>query len=478
MMGLSKTRTLAAMIAMTVPLLNIGAGIAQEKLAKGDVQKIAEEAFVYGFPLVMNYGVFYESFVDKASSQYKAPFNELYNTARVYTPADTAVVTPNSDTPYSFIGMDLRAEPLVICNPDIEKSRYFSLQLIDMYTFNYGYMGSRTTGNASQCAMIAGPRWKGEKPKGVSMIFRSETDFSLGLIRTQLLNAADIENVKKIQAGYRALPLSKFLGQPAPAASPAINWPAIDKERGAKDPFAYLNFLLTYCPPIGPAAVEAAMRSRFARIGIEAGKPFSADSLTPEQKGELEAGIKSGLEKVKAKIDSLGKVENGWRVATSAFGDRKMYSGDFARRAAAAMAGIYGNDASEALYPMLAADSEGKKPDTGANAYVLTFPAGKLPPAKAFWSVTMYDGKTQLLINNPINRYLINSPMMPELRKNPDGSLTFYLQKDSPGKDKESNWLPAPNGQAYIVMRIYWPEKSALKGTWKPPAVAKAKTAM
>ena len=439
------------------------------------MRKIAEEAIIYGFPMVMNYGVYYESFVDKASSQYKAPFNELYNTARVYTPADTAVVTPNSDTPYSFIGMDLRAEPIVICNPDIDKSRYFSLQLIDMYTYNYGYMGSRTTGGAAQCAMVAGPRWQGDKPKGVGRIFRSETDFSLGLIRTQLFNAGDIENVKKIQAGYRALPLSKFLGQPAPAASAPINWPKINKDLAANDPFAYLNFLLSFCPPTGPAAIEAPMRARFARIGIEAGKPFPVDKLTPDQKAELETGAKSGMEKIKATIDKLGKVEHGWRVATSAFGDRKMYAGDFARRAAAAMAGIYGNDASEALYPMLAADSAGKKPDTSVKRYVLTFPRGKLPPAKAFWSVTMYDGKTQLLISNPINRYLINSPMLPELKKNADGSLSLLIQKDSPGKDKESNWLPAPNGPAYIVMRIYWPGASALKGIWQPPAVQPAK---
>lgn len=462
-------------IAIALALLNVIPSVAQDKLAKGDVQKIAEEAFVYGFPLVMNYGVYYESFIDKTSSQYKAPFNELYNTARVYTPADTAVVTPNSDTPYSFIGMDLRTEPLVICSPEIEKSRYFSLQLVDMYTFNYGYIGSRSTGNASQCAMIAGPRWEGEKPKGVSRIFRSETEFSLGLIRTQLLSAADIENVKKIQAGYRAVPLSKFLGKTAPAAAPAIDWPKIDRELGAKNPFAYLNFLLTYCPPIGPAAVEAPMRARFATIGVASGRPFSVDRLTPEQKAELEAGIKSGLEKIKAKIEALGKVENGWRVATSAFGDRKMYSGDFARRAAAAMAGIYGNDASEALYPMLAADGEGKKPDTSVSGYVLTFPAGKLPPVKAFWSVTMYDGKTQLLISNPINRYLINSPMLPELKKNADGSLTLFIQKESPGKDKEPNWLPAPDGPAYIVMRLYWPEASALNGTWQPPVVQRVK---
>jgi hypothetical protein len=135
------------------------------------------------------------------------------------------------------------------------------------------------------------------------------------------------------------------------------------------------------------------------------------------------------------------------------------------------MAGIYGNDAAEALYPLLAADSDGQKPDTRTNRYTLTFPAGRLPPANAFWSVTMYDGKTQLLVGNPIDRYLVNSPMLPKLAKNPDGSVSLYVQKDSPGKGKESNWLPAPDGPPYIVMRLYWPKPEALNGSWKPPAV-------
>src|SRR5207249_10990715 len=142
-------------------------------------------------------------------------------------------------------------------------------------------------------------------------------------------------------------------------------------------------------------------------------------------------------------------------------------------RAAAAMGGIYGNDAAEAFYPLLAADGDGDKPDCKKNKYTLTFPKGQLPPVNAFWSVTMYDGKTQLLIENPINRYLINSPMLPDLKKQDDGSLTLYIQKDSPGKDKESNWLPAPDGPIYVVMRLYWPKKEALDGEWKPPAVKK-----
>jgi hypothetical protein len=398
----------------------------------------------------------------------------MFNIGRVYTPKDTAIVTPNSDTPYSFVGADLRAEPLVLSVPEVEKGRYYAVQLVDMYTFNYGYIGSRTTGNGAGTYMLAGPNWKGETPPGINKVFPCETDFSLVGYRTQLFGPTDIDNVKKIQAGYKAQTLSAFLKQPAPAAAPEINWPKIDKKLAETDPFAYLNFVLQFCPASGPAEVEKPLRARFAKIGSEAGKPFALDKLTPEQKGDLEQGVKGALEKIKQKVATIGTDENGWRVATSGFGDRAMYKGDWTLRAAAAMAGIYGNDAVEALYPMLATDSDGNKPDCSKNRYTLTFPKDQLPPVNAFWSVTMYDGKTQLLIENPINRYLINSPMLPDLKKNPDGSLTLYIQKDSPGQEKESNWLPAPDGPIYVVMRLYWPQEAALKGEWKPPAVMRA----
>jgi hypothetical protein len=241
-----------------------------------------------------------------------------------------------------------------------------------------------------------------------------------------------------------------------------------------RDPFGYLGFLLQFCPPTGTAAVEVPLRARFARIGIEAGKPFSVDKLTPEQKARLEKGAKNGLAKIKHAVATFGRKENGWRVATQGFGDRQMLRGNWTMRAGAAMAGIYGNDAQEALYPLLDTASDGQKPDCSKNRYTLTFAAGKLPPTNAFWSVTMYDGKTQLLVANPINRYLINSPMLPDLKKNPDGSITLYIQNSSPGVDKEANWLPAPAGPIYVVMRLYWPKEAAVNGSWKPPAVHRA----
>ncbi len=453
--------------------LRVEAAAVESMAGDPDPSAVAQDAFIYGYPMVMNYSVLYEYFIDRKSSQYKCGFNELYNTDRVYTPADTTVVTPNSDTPYSFFCADLRAEPVIVTIPPIEKSRYYSVQLVDLYTFNYGYIGSRTTGNNGGRYMIAGPNWQGPRPEGVTQVFNCETQFSMGIIRTQLFNAADIDNVKKVQSGYAIQTLSQYQHAAAPPAAPTITWPAIDKQLAARDPFAYLNFVLQFCPATGPAAVEAPMRARFATIGVEAGKPFAVAGMNAESKAELEAGVATGMDKIKAEAAGFGTDENGWRVGTKGFGTRAMINGNWLMRAAAAMAGIYGNDADEALYPMLAHDSEGSKPDCTSNAYTLTFPAGQFPPANAFWSVTMYDGKTQLLVPNPINRYLINAPMLPEMKTNADGSLTLYIQHESPGKEKESNWLPAPAGPVYLVMRLYWPKPEALDGQWKPPAVVR-----
>ncbi len=464
-------RSAVAVLCLAVEGSTVGRIAAHEAPREGDLKAIAEEAFVYGFPMVMNYGVLYETFLDRTSSQFRTPLNEIGNTARVFTPKDTSVVTPNSDTPYSMFCADLRAEPFVFTVPRIEPERFFSFQLIDLYTFNYGYVGSRTTGNGGGSFMIAGPSWMGEKPEGIDRVFRCETEFTFAIVRTQLFRPDDLSNVVRIQSGYRLQPLSSFLKTPAPASSAAIAWPKIDKGLAASQPFAYLGFLLQFCPPVGDAKSELPLRARLAKIGIEPGKPFPSESFSPEQKAELAAGIRSGIEKINAQVRTVGQGVNGWRVTTRGIGDRSVYAGDWLLRAAVARAGIYANDPAEAIYPILATDSDGNPPDGHAHRYTLTFPAGELPPVDSFWSVTMYDAKTQLLIENPIDRYLINSPMLPDMAKDADGSLTLYLQKDSPGKAHEANWLPAPDGPIYLVMRLYRPRPEALELKWKPPAL-------
>jgi hypothetical protein len=449
------------------------AGVPAPGLA--EVKAIAEEAFVFGLPIVMNYAVLYDFVINKDSPQYKAPFNVLHNESRVFTYEDTAVVTPNSDTPYSMLWLDLRAEPIVITVPPIDKQRYFSAMLNDGNTYNYGYIGSRTTGNGGGSYLVVGPRWSGETPKGIDKVFKSTTDFSLVIFRTQLLNPADIENVKKVQAGYQVRPLSTFLNQPAPPAAPAIDWPKIDKELVKSNFFQYLDFMLQFAPP---SPDEEQIRARLASIGIGPGKKFDFKDLSAEHKAAILLAMRDGDKKVSEAVGKLGTNINGWRVS-SAFGDRAFYNGDWMMRAAAARAGIYGNDAAEAMYPMARTTADGEALDGSKHRYTLTFAKDQMPPVNAFWSVTMYDGKSQLLIKNPINRYLINSPMMPAMKRNSDGSLTIYIQKHSPGKDKESNWLPAPDGPLYMVMRLYWPKTEAPsilpagRGTWSPPAIVK-----
>lgn len=438
-----------------------------------ETKAIAEAGFIYGLPIVMNYAVMYEYAVDRESGQFKAPFNEILNEARVFTYKDTAIITPNSDTPYSLLWADLRAEPIVLSVPAVEKNRYYSVMMCDGNTFNYGYIGSRATGNGAGDSMVAGPDWNGETPPGIKQVFRSSTQFSLIAYRTQLIDAADMPNVVKVQSGYKAQPLSAYLKKPAPAAAPKIDFPKANAELVKKNFFEYLDFALQFAPA-GPEEKE--IRAKLASIGIGAGKTFEFKDLSLEHKAVILLAMKEGEAKVEKYLKDGQKDINGWKVG-SLFGDRAFYNGDWLKRAAAAKGGIYGNDAVEAMYPMTKTLANGEELDGSKHDYTLTFAADQLPPVNAFWSVTMYDGKTQLLIENPIGRYLINSPMLPSMKKNADGSVTMYIQHSSPGKEKESNWLPAPNGPIYLVLRLYWPRTETPsilppgEGTWKPPGV-------
>ena len=444
-------------------------------ITPAETKAIAEEGYIYGLPIVMNYATMYDYAVDKNSGQYKAPFNHIHNMHNVFSYKDTAIVSPNSDTPYSLMFMDLRSEPIVLSVPTVEKPRYYSVQLIDNNTNNFGYIGSRTTGSEAGNYLLVGPDWKGVTPPGIKKVFRSQTQLLFVIFRTQLYNPADMPNVEKIQSGYATQPLSAFLKQPAPPAAPAIDFPKFDKDLVKTDFFKYLGFALQFAPA---TPEEVAIRAKLARMGIGADKDFNFQDLSAEQKTAVVEGMQAGHAKVLDAVNHLGTQINGWNIVSSG-GDAAFYDGDWLKRAAIAQAGIYANDAEEATYPMAKILSDGTPLDGSKHNYTITFPAGQLPPVNAFWSVTMYDGKSQLLIKNPVNRYLINSPMLPDMKKNADGSLTLYVQKDSPGTDKESNWLPAPNDLIYMVMRLYWPKTenpSVLppgKGTWSPPAILK-----
>src|SRR5947199_6751493 len=454
-----------------LPALHFSAAHAQSGVSPAEARAIAREAYVDGCPIVENNRIQQAYWVDKGTPEYKGPWNQIWNSARLYTPADTAIQTPNSDTLYSFMGADLRSEPLVRTVPAMEKERYFSVQLIDYYTFNFDYIGTRTSGNGGGSFLLAGPGWKGETPKGVKKVFRCETELAFPTHRTQLFDPADIENVKRIQAGYKVQPLSAFLGQPAAKAAPAIDFikplsPA--DEKTSPEFFNILNFVLQFCPTV-PS--EKALMARFARIGVGAGKTFDASKLSPEMKTAIEQGTGDawaafgGLEKEFA----AGKVTSG-----DVFGTREFLKNNYLYRMGAAVLGIYGNSKLEAMYPMYLVDAAKQKLD-GANRYTVRFAPGELPPVNAFWSLTMYEMPQSLLVANPINRYLLNSPMLPQFKKDADGGLTLLIQNESPGKDKESNWLPAPKGPFVMAMRLYWPKEQATEGKWSAPLAQQVK---
>jgi hypothetical protein len=453
-----------------LPSLRFTSARAQTGVSPAEARAIAKEAYVYGFPIVDNYRIQHTYWVDRTNPEYKGPFNQIWNSAKLFTPADKAIQTPNSDTLYSFMGADLRSEPLVLTVPAMEKERYFSVQLIDYYTFNFDYIGTRTSGNGGGSFLLAGPGWKGETPKGVAKVFRSETELAFPTYRTQLFNPGDIDNVRKVQAGYKVQPLSAFVGQPAPKAAPAIDFikPLTpEQERKSPEFFNTLNFVLQFCPTV-PS--ETALMARFARIGVGAGKTFDASKLSPE----LKTAVKRGTADAWADFAGVKKqFEEGKVISGDVFGTREYLKNNYLYRMAAAVLGIYGNSKQEALYPTYYVDATKQKLD-GANRYTLRFAPGQLPPVNAFWSLTMYDEPQSLLVANPINRYLINSPMLPELKRDADGGLTLIIQNESPGKDKEANWLPAPKGPFSMIMRLYWPKEEVVDGKWMQPPLQRA----
>lgn len=426
-----------------------------------EARKLAKEAYIYAYPMVDGYRIQYAYFVDTSNKEYKAPYNTLFHTARVYTPEDKAVQTPNSDTPYSFAGLDLRAGPVVLTIPEIESNRYFSVQLIDYYTHNFAYIGSRTTGNKGGHYLIAGPKWSGTVPDSITQVIRCETELLIALFRTQLFSSDDIENVKKIQQQYRLTSLS-----PDKSINKIDFLPPVSKQElgHSLQVFNILNFQLQFCPT---DSSEITLLNRLQSIGIRPGYKIDTTLIADSIKSALHAGIQDAWKEyylVKEKVDKK-EVTSG-----DLFGTRSFLKNKYIYRMAGALIGIYGNSKEEALYPIYTVDSS-NLPLSGKNKYTITFPKDQLPPSNSFWSLTMYALPSSLLVDNPIHRYLINSNMMNQLKKNADGSYTLYIQTNAPSNDKLSNWLPAPENNFMLVMRLYWPKPSALNGTWQQPSL-------
>lgn len=444
-----------------------------------EAQTIAKEAYIYGFPMVVSYKSMYNYVIDDNSDNYKGPFNQLACEARVYTPKDKAVVTPNSDTPYCMFWVDLRSEPVVLTVPEMEQERLYHYQFIDLYTHNFAYIGTLTTGNGAGRFLIAGPNWEGKKPKGITEVIRSETDFIFNVNRTQLFNPNDISKVKAIQQSYGLQALSTFLKTSVPPAEPLPDFPKwVEGAQFDERFFDYLDFMMSLLKKPGDG--EQSLWDGLARLNIGVDGSFDYNSLSPELQAALSTGAKEGFKEIEGFVkqhasDPLAsaKIFGTREFLTESAKTNYGLESPAMLRSVAAHTGLFGNSAAEALYPSYLMDSDKQPLDASTNSYILTFQKEDFPPVKAFWSLTMYDGKTQLFIENKLDRYLLNSNMLDQFTMEKDGSLILYIAKNSPGKGAESNWLPAPDGPFYMVMRLYGPERAALEGKWGPPQLEK-----
>ncbi len=439
-----------------------------DTLTSEDIAAIAEEAYIFSFPMLMGYRYAFGAFLEPSLPSYRGPLNELSGEAVTLDHTFRDVVSPNADTPYSPAALDLRAEPMVLTVPEVN-DRYYVMQFEDLFGTNAHYVGSRATGMKPGAYALIGPRWDGDIPDHFDAELRFETDLVFIIGRTQLLGLDDVQAVQRVMDGYELRPLSSHTGTEAPQPA-ALEWPPWEDDASRDERFVgYVNRLLELCQPTHPSEVE--LMARFARIGIEPGGSLDVEGLEEEARSALRSGVERGRATISEHAGALGRKVNGWSV-TEAFGDRAWFAGDYMLRAAGSMVGWGGNDKVEAYYPMAREDSEGR-PLTGGNRYRLTFSSS--PPAKAFWSVTAYDtsydGTAGYLVENPIGRYVINSTTE-GLVGGDDGSLTIHIQRERPATaDGEANWLPAPEGGLYLVLRIYWPEEAALDGTWTPPPI-------
>ena len=442
-----------------------------KSLTPDEAKQIAEEAYIFAYPMIDHYKMMFAMAMYPESGAYSAPFNVLFNNPKLNGPEDTIIVRPNNDTFYSGVWFDLSTQPQILKVPAITDGRYYSFQIIDMYTHNIDYVGTRKTGFDAGAYMFVGPNWDGETPEGINKVIRSEGNYLLALTRTQVFGPDDVDNAQKIMQNYKVLSLDDYLGKASAAVIPAVpEFPPYDPQKVADANFiTYFNALMTQ-GPVHPD--EKAMFERFAKIGIEPGKPFDPENMDPEIVSAINEGVKSGLEKMKEESTKLGIRKNGWQLIAGAFGTREAMKDKYLTRASAAWFGLWGNDLEEAFYPETTFDADGDELDCSKHDYILHFQQDELPPAKAFWSLTMYKLPAQLLIENEINRYVIGSDTK-GLKYNDDGSLDVYIQKSNPGPGKQSNWLPAHDGKFSLQSRIYWPDPKALDPLYAPPAVQK-----
>ncbi|MGB6985734.1 MAG: DUF1254 domain-containing protein [Candidatus Aquilonibacter sp.] len=441
---------------------------APERVGADEARATACGTYIYAYPIVLMEVTRRVMTNVAAPTGLSAPLNQFAHIRAFPDPTMTMVVRPNADTLYSSLQFDVSKEPLVITVPDYG-GRYYLLETIDYWTDVFTSPGKRTTGTAALTFALVGPNWKGELPAGI-VRYQSPTASGWIIGRTQTNGVADYDAVHVLQNGITAVPLSAY-GKPYTPPKGVVNTkqdtsqpPDQVEKMNAADFFALFADLLKTNPP---HAVDYPILDRMKRLGIEPGKSFSFAPAPKEIQDALNAAPAGAHKKIKAAAARAGTLLNGWRVNLFDVGT---YGADYLQRAAVAYMGLGANTTEDAVYPTAFADADGK-PFSSDQRYTLHFEKDALPPVRAFWSLTMYDDR-QLFADNPIARYAIGD--RDKLTFNADGSIDLYIQRESPGKEKESNWLPAPKSGGFTMnMRLYWPKDNVLDGSWAPPPVKK-----
>ncbi len=427
------------------------------------IQALTSQAYIFSYPLIMNYATMYKQAINTASPEYVGGFGKFRHYGFA-TSDNKDIVSPNNDTPYSWAWVDLRSEPWVLVMPPVDANRYYTSQWDDLWAYVLDSPGSVIDGQGGGTYLIASIDWKGNTPEGVKRVIRGDSYFLGTLTRTGADGPNDLVNVQKVQAGYKLMPLHEYLKQAAPEAAKSVDWiPFATGDEKTINAFKYVNFTLPFTIP---NAMDKPALDSMALLGIAPGMPWDTIKFTVATKKAIKAGLADAMKELAA---YQAKAKSG-----ELFNTREALKTNYIARTFGVIEGIFGNYASQATYIAWHTDTDGNQINTANASYKVTFKKGETPPAKYFWSITMYNMPQRFLVANPINRYSIGSRSS-QLKTNANGSIDIYISKTSPGKALESNWLPAPDGEPFIIMRVYGPGQTVLDGTYKLPPMVKMK---
>jgi hypothetical protein len=449
-------------------------------LSAEDITALAEEAYTYAYPMLLAYAFFHAQVGAPADTPERQAFNRFTHFRQLGSPKlNNKIPWINTDTLYSAVWLDLRAEPFVLTVPEFEAHRYQNIQANDWYTMCFLTRGTRDVGNGSRTYLFAGPDWQGRKPGFVDEAIVAETQIVKLFARIMVEGPHDAPDIHKLQDQYDLRPLSAALGQAPPAPAPPLSLPQPERDLFVGPFFecptpafiSYFNALMALAA-IHPS--EQTLLARFARLGASPGVAFDEAALSDAQRRAIQAGIARAKAAIEARLANLGAPINGWTYPLDLRGGREMLAGSadaYVRRAVLAKYAIWGPPAEEVVYMNCDVDAGGEPLDGSAHAYALRFDSP--PPARGFWSFTVYDAETRLLVDHPSRRYK-RGDRDRDMVRDDDGSLTLYLQHEAPAAAPETNWLPVPQKRFQVVARLYWPHDDVLGHAYAPPPIVKA----